>query len=84
MSLILEIMVVPTPTTMDPLEWAKFVIRNRSECDYQSAFSVLSAMRFRKSDAQFCLGLMYARGQGVPRDFKALKRGSKEPRTKSI
>ncbi len=53
---------------------AKFVIRNRSECDYQSAFSVLSGhANSGNPDAQFCLGLMYARGQGVPRDFKAAK-----------
>ncbi len=55
---------------MEPLEWAKFVIRNKTEDDYPAALSVLSSRAAQgDSDAEFYLGLVYARGQGVGRDF---------------
>ena len=55
---------------MEPLEWAKFVIRNKAENDYPAALSVLSSKAAQGvTEAEFYLGLVYARGQGVGRDF---------------
>lgn len=57
---------------MPPVEWAKFVLRNRRDEEYMDAFSILS--RFSRDgdpDAMYFLGLMYARGQGVPKDYDA-------------
>ena len=55
---------------MEPLEWAKFVIRNKAEDDYSAALSILSSKADQGvSDAEFYLGLVYARGQGIGRDF---------------
>ncbi len=51
---------------MEPLEWAKFVIRNKAEDDYSAALSILSSKADQGvSDAEFYLGLVYARGQGI-------------------
>ena len=56
---------------MEPLEWAKFVIRNKTEEDYPAALSVISSRAAQgDSDAEFYLGLVYARGQGIDRDFR--------------
>ena len=57
---------------MDPMEWAKFVIRNRDERNYVEAYSIF--IRESKTDnpeAEYCLGLMYARGQGIGKDHAA-------------
>ena len=56
---------------MDTLEWAKFVIRTRDENNYGAAMAILSSYASKGNDeAEFYLGLIYARGQGVPRDFR--------------
>ena len=58
--------------SMDPMEWAKFVIRNRDERNYVEAYSIF--IRESKTDnpeAEYCLGLMYARGQGISKDHAA-------------
>ena len=58
------------------LEWAKAVLRSRSEKDYAQAYSVISdAATEGSGDGRFCLGLMYARGQGVNRDLAAAVMG---------
>lgn len=57
---------------MNPLEWAKFVIRNRDERNYVDAYSVfIREARTDSAEAEFCLGLMYARGQGIAKDYEA-------------
>lgn len=57
---------------MEPLEWAKFVIRNRDERNYVDAYSVfIREARTENPDAEYCLGLMYARGQGIDKDYQA-------------
>lgn len=54
----------------DPMEWAKFVIRNRDERGYVDAYSVfIRESREMNPEADYCLGLMYARGQGVNKDY---------------
>ena len=56
---------------MEPLEWAKFAVRNKVEDDYPAALSILSSKADQGNDeAEFYLGLLYARGQGVARDFR--------------
>ena len=60
------------PETMEPVEWARFVLRNRTADKYSDAFSILA--RFAREgdpDAMCSLGLMYARGQGVSKDYDA-------------
>lgn len=53
------------------IDWAKYVIRNCIEDEYQVAFNIFSAHAESEStDAMFCIGLMYARGQGVPKGYK--------------
>lgn len=57
---------------MDPLEWAKFVIRNRDERNYVEAYSIfIRESRAESPEAEYCLGLMYARGQGITKDHSA-------------
>ncbi len=57
---------------MDPLEWAKFVIRNRDERNYVEAYSIfIRESRVENPEAEYCLGLMYARGQGIAKDHAA-------------
>lgn len=57
---------------MDPKEWAKFVIRNRDDHNYVEAYSIFSReARTGDPEAEYCLGLMYARGQGVIKDYVA-------------
>lgn len=57
---------------MDPMEWAKFVIRNRDDRNYVDAYSVfIRESRGENAEAEYCLGLMYARGQGIEKDYPA-------------
>ena len=64
----------PSPETMEPMEWAKYVIRNNNEKGYSDAYSTLvRESRLGNSEAEYFLGLMYARGQGVPKDYKAAR-----------
>lgn len=76
----------PANTGGMSLEWAKAVLRGCSEKDYAEAYSVISeAAEDGSGDGRFCLGLMYARGQGVDRDlavaadwfFRAAESGSR-------
>lgn len=56
----------------DPFEWAKFVIRNRDERGYVEAYSVfIREARTGNPEAHYCLGLMFARGQGIDKDYPA-------------
>ena len=58
-----------SPGYMDRLEWAKFVIRSGDEIDYPDAFEVLERSAGNGNpEAQYYLGLMYARGQGTKKD----------------
>ena len=60
------------PNNEEPLEWAKFVLRNRREGEYTSAYNILIRLaKDNVADAQYYVGLMYARGQGVPKDYDA-------------
>ncbi len=53
----------------NPFEWAKFVIRNRDDRNYIDAYSILTReSKDGNAEAQYCLGLMYARGQGITKD----------------
>ena len=57
---------------MEPMEWAKFVLRNRNEKGYSRAYNIfMTSARDGNAEAEYNLGLMYARGQGVPKDYKA-------------
>ncbi|MDO5861287.1 MAG: tetratricopeptide repeat protein [Thermoplasmata archaeon] len=57
---------------MDPMEWAKFVIRNRDDRNYVDAYSVfIREARNNNAEAEYCIGLMYARGQGIEKDYPA-------------
>ena len=56
----------------DPFEWAKFVIRNRDDRGYVEAYSVfIRETRTGNPEAHYCLGLMFARGQGIDKDYPA-------------
>ena len=56
----------------DPFEWAKFVIRNRDDRGYVEAYSVfIREARTGNPEAHYCLGLMFARGQGIDKDYPA-------------
>ena len=62
----------PDSEKMEPMEWAKFVIRNRNENGYSRAYNIfITNAREGDADAEYNLGLMYARGQGVPKDYDA-------------
>lgn len=52
---------------MEPIERAKFVLRNRDEREYTTAYDIL--LRNGSPEAQYYIGLMYARGQGVAKDY---------------
>ena len=57
---------------MEPMEWAKFVLRNRNEKGYARAYNIfVTRAREGDADAEYNLGMMYARGQGVPKDYDA-------------
>lgn len=57
---------------MEPLERAKFIIRNRDEDGYVEAYDIFTrASRDGDHEADYSLGLMYARGQGVTKDYTA-------------
>lgn len=59
-------------SAMDPLEWAKFVIRNRDEKNYVDAYTVfIREARDGSAEAEYSIGLMYARGQGIEKDYPA-------------
>ena len=56
----------------DPMEWARNVLRERDERGYNEAYDIL-IRKAKEGDptAEYYLGLMYARGQGVARDYDA-------------
>lgn len=57
---------------MGPFEKAKFSIRNRDEREYMDAYNTfLQESRSGSHEAEYCLGLMYARGQGIAKDYTA-------------
>lgn len=57
---------------VEPMEWAKFVIRNRDEMQYIEAYSIfIHEARDSNPEAEYCLGLMYARGQGISKEYAA-------------
>lgn len=57
---------------LEPMEWAKFTLRNRNEKGYSRAYNIfITNAREGNPDAEYGLGLMYARGQGVPKDYSA-------------
>ena len=62
----------PDSENMEPMEWAKFVLRNRNEKGYARAYNIfMTNAREGDADAEYSLGMMYARGQGVPKDYEA-------------
>ena len=57
---------------MNPMDWAKLVIRSRSEREYAEVYSYLvGEARRGNAEAEYNLGMMYARGQGVPKNYEA-------------
>lgn len=57
---------------MEPFEKAKFIIRNRDDRGYIDAYSTFTReARNGNHEAEYSLGLMYARGQGVTKDYGA-------------
>lgn len=59
-----------SPEYLDRLEWAKFIIRSGNDVDYPDAFDVISKCALNGNpEAQYYLGLMYARGQGARKDY---------------
>ena len=59
-----------SPCYLDRLEWAKFVIKSGDDADYPDAFDVLQTFADNGNpEAQYYLGLMYARGQGTRKNF---------------
>lgn len=54
---------------MEPIEWAKYVIRNRDDRNYVEAYSIfVREAKAGNAEAQYCVGLMHARGQGLEKD----------------
>ncbi len=56
----------------ESIEWAKFVIRNHEQDSYSDAYSIfIRETKSSNHEAEYCLGLMYARGQGIVKDHEA-------------
>ncbi len=71
---------------MEPLEKAKFIIRNSNESQYLSAYNILVKESKKNSpEADYYLGLIYARGHRVSgRTTTRRGHGSREASTADI
>ena len=50
----------PDSENMEPMEWAKFVLRNRNEKGYARAYNIfMTNAREGDPDAEYSLGMMY-------------------------
>ena len=59
---------------MEPFERAKFIIRNRDDTQYKQAYITFMEEAERGNhEAEYCLGLMLARGQGVMKNHSAAR-----------
>ena len=55
---------------MEPVEKAKFIIRNQTDSEYLNAYNIfIRESKKGSAEADYYLGLMYARGQGVDKDY---------------
>lgn len=64
----------PSVDKMEPFELAKFIIRNRDASGYEKAHATfLKEAHKGNPEAQYCLGLMLARGQGVDKNYPAAR-----------